>query len=239
VGSTGTSQGGQVVMVSLAAANSGGPELTTDKLDYAPGDTVTFSGMGWGANEVVTISIHEDPQQHTDRTIVVTADALGSFTNKSFAIEEQHLLVRFVATATGGTSGSRAQTTFTDGRPNSLSVTPASINVTAGSVTGNYTVDVSMTGGPGLCSMTWALTGLHASITPLNFPTATGFNGNGTHTITFQLATDVATPLGPDTFTVTVTKGAGCASGGSTSVSGSSAVNVTAAKVWAGTISTA
>ena len=138
VGSTGTSLGGQVVLVTLAAGNTGGPSVSTDLLDYGPGDTVTFTGSGWGPSEVVTLVLHEDPLQHNDRTITVVADGFGNFTDRSFAPEIHDVGVRFVVTATGGSSGSRAQTTFTDDNRVTFSNTAGGAAVsTFGSITAN------------------------------------------------------------------------------------------------------
>jgi len=41
--------------------------ITTDKLDYAPGETVTFSGTNFAPGEQVRVVIHEDPHTHLDR----------------------------------------------------------------------------------------------------------------------------------------------------------------------------
>lgn len=115
VGQTGTTTGGQVVLVTSPGGNRGGALVRTDKDDYAPGETVTITGSGFQAGEAVSIVLHEDPQVHANRTLTSTADASGGFVNTSFAPEVHDLGVRFILTATGAASGRQAQTTFTDG----------------------------------------------------------------------------------------------------------------------------
>jgi hypothetical protein len=116
VGQTGTAVGGQVVLVTSEGANTGGAWIKTDKDDYAPGDTATITGGGFNPGETVTMTLHEDPLVHQDRTLTATADAQGNFVHRSWAPEEHDLWVRFVLTAVGQASGDRAQTTFTMAR---------------------------------------------------------------------------------------------------------------------------
>lgn len=92
-----------------------GATVTTDKADYAPGETVTITGAGFAANELVDLSLVEDAEHHEPRTWTVTADDNGGFVDASFAPEEHDLGVTFTVTATGQTSGLVATTTFTDG----------------------------------------------------------------------------------------------------------------------------
>ncbi|MES2522979.1 MAG: YDG domain-containing protein, partial [Gemmatimonadota bacterium] len=128
VGQTGTAVGGEVVLVTSEGANTGGATIKTDKNDYAPGTTVVMTGAGFGAGETVSLTLHEDPLVHEDRTFSATADASGAFTFSGFAPEQHHIGVRFVLTAVGQASGKRAQTTFTDGYQISVGVsaTPGS-----------------------------------------------------------------------------------------------------------------
>ena len=115
VGQTGTSTGGQVVLITSPGGNTGTAVVRTDRDDYAPGDTVTITGTGWQAGETITITLHEDPLTHGDRTLAARADASGKWVNKDFVPEEHDVGVRFILTALGS-SGVRAQTTFTDGK---------------------------------------------------------------------------------------------------------------------------
>jgi hypothetical protein len=143
VGQTGTSVGGQVVLVTSEGANTGGAVVSTDRDDYAPGDTVTITGSGYAPGETIKITLHEDPQVHADQTLTVKADADGKFVDRSWAPEEHHLDVRFVMTAVGQTSGRSAQTTFTDGPPNnakSIAFTSSTFTIGAGKCSPTVTV---------------------------------------------------------------------------------------------------
>src|SRR5216117_677370 len=119
------------------------PTLRSDKPDYAPGETVTLMGEGWRPNEQVAINIREssgDP----DTNLTATADASGAFTNSEFQTnhDRSDLGVRFLATATGQASGWTAQTTFTDARLFTATITPTS--ATVGTAT-SYTLTVTNT----------------------------------------------------------------------------------------------
>src|SRR2546422_2966329 len=58
VAARGGSGDGQVVLVTSPQRVA---SVTTDKPDYSPGDTVTFTGAGWKTGEVVTLVLHGDP----------------------------------------------------------------------------------------------------------------------------------------------------------------------------------
>jgi hypothetical protein len=88
--------------------------ITTDYPDYAPGDTVTFTGSGWQPGETVTIALHEDPTVCPDRQLTATAGDDGSIVNSDFVVDEHDIGVTFTATATGASSGLTAEATFTD-----------------------------------------------------------------------------------------------------------------------------
>ena len=115
IGQTGTTVGGQVVMLTSPGGNSGGAIVWTDLDDYAPGTTVIMSGSGWQPGETVSLTLHEDPMVDPDRTFTTVADASGNIEFTGFAPEPHNVDVRFILTATGGSSNLRAQTTFTDG----------------------------------------------------------------------------------------------------------------------------
>ncbi|MDI1322583.1 MAG: HYR domain-containing protein, partial [Algoriphagus sp.] len=107
--------------------------VTTDKLDYAPGEYVTISGSGWLPGETIVLHFDEEPKPATcllSHDLTATADALGNFTNSQFLVKENHLGVKFTLTATGQSSGLIATTVFTDGRAeiSAASPTPFSPN---------------------------------------------------------------------------------------------------------------
>ena len=89
--------------------------VTTDKLDYIPGETAYASGSGWAANEAIILNVHEEPVYHPDVVTNTFADASGAFTNVAIYNFEQHDFgSSFTLTATGQTSG-QTFAYFTDG----------------------------------------------------------------------------------------------------------------------------
>src|SRR5678816_3407265 len=66
------------ILSSTEVLTSYSASITTDKLDYAPGETATFTGRGFLAGETVRIAIHEDPHTPQERSIQVVADADGN-----------------------------------------------------------------------------------------------------------------------------------------------------------------
>src|SRR5437667_344177 len=100
-------------------------------------------GEGWRPNEQVAINIREssgDP----DTNLTATVDAAGAFTNSGFQTnpDRSDVGVRFLATATGQASRWTAQTTFTDTRQFTATITPTS--ATVGTAT-SYTLTVTNT----------------------------------------------------------------------------------------------
>jgi hypothetical protein len=89
--------------------------VTTDKTDYAPGETVIITGSGWLPGETVTLNIHRDTNDPPDTVLTAVADVDGNITNSVYVVQEYDLGVTFLLTATGQTSGYTAQTSFTDG----------------------------------------------------------------------------------------------------------------------------
>jgi len=130
VGQTGTTQGGQVVLLTMEAGNASGALVKTDKDDYAPRETVTITGTGWQPGEQVKLTLHMDPLRDADTELTATADGSGIFTNTDFAPADYDIGVRFVLTATGLASGRRAQTTFTDGNKITFSLAAADTAIT-------------------------------------------------------------------------------------------------------------
>ena len=128
--------------------------VTTDKSDYAPGETVTITGTGWLPGETVTLNLHRDTNDPPDTVLTAVVDANGNFTNSEYVCQEFDLGVTFILTATGQTSGYTAQTTFTDGNPQTLSIlvgqTP---NPVAAGSAATYTVRLTFTGNGNNCTV--------------------------------------------------------------------------------------
>jgi large repetitive protein len=94
-----------------------GQTVTTDKLDYAPGEIAIISGSGWIGDTLVDIHMDEDPPLHAEHehdfdNVPVNEDGTWSV---EFPIEEYHLGVTFYVTVTGQQTGRTAETVFTDG----------------------------------------------------------------------------------------------------------------------------
>jgi len=124
--------------------------IGTDKPDYAPGTPVNISGSGWQPGEQVSVQIMTVPvdQHHIEFTGSGIADGAGNVTVAGFAVDQSHLGMNFILTATG--SQLQAQTTFTDGSgiPTiAFSFSPPSGTLTAGGVP--VTVTVTLTGASG------------------------------------------------------------------------------------------
>src|SRR5437899_584713 len=126
VDARGGSAEGQVVLVTSPRRLA---SVKTDKPDYSPGETVTFTGSGWEPGEVVTQLLHEDTTLHDDRTLTATADPLGNISNNEFKPEPHDVGVTFYVTASGQASGLAAQTRFTDGTVKVMSA-PAGVTFT-------------------------------------------------------------------------------------------------------------
>src|SRR4029078_6746761 len=100
---------------SSAVLGSSSAAVTTDKMDYAPGETAIITGRGFQPGEVVRLKIHEDPHTPQERGFDATADADGNFSGE-YLVMDYDLNMKFLVGARGLTSGATAQTTFTDAR---------------------------------------------------------------------------------------------------------------------------
>ena len=104
-----------LVLLLLPAFGVFAQTVTTDKLDYIPGETAFASGTGWAPLETVELNVHEEPVYHDDVVTYITADAEGNFTNVAIYDFEQHDFgSNFTLTATGLTSEFVAIALFTD-----------------------------------------------------------------------------------------------------------------------------
>jgi len=93
----------------FAAGTDGAANVTTDKTDYQPGETVVISGSGFAAGETINITLKEDPAKHPDTQLTATADEYGNFVNKEFSPNEEHRGTTFDMTAVGQRSDPNAR----------------------------------------------------------------------------------------------------------------------------------
>lgn len=91
-----------------------GPSISSDKDDYAPGETVTLVGSNWQPGESVRIVVNDDGlnvEQPWQRDVTVTSDADG-YISDSFQLPSW-FVAAYTVTATGELSGA-ATASFTD-----------------------------------------------------------------------------------------------------------------------------
>jgi hypothetical protein len=197
-----------------AAELYGFATVKTDAADYPPGTTVNILGSGWQPGEQVALTLVESPLLDTHGPYIVTADAFGNIRDSSFTTDDHDLNISFELTARG--SQSQAQNRFTDSKPNTVTLTPASVTVKSGN-SAVYTVTVNFNGNGNSCTSPLSVstplpTGAIASFSPSSL-TSTGGNVNSTLTI----STTASTPAGTTNFTVLAGNGAGCQAGTATS----------------------
>ena len=164
--------------------------VMTDQADYAPGTIVTITGSGWQSGETVTLQLVESPLIDTHPDLTAVADASGNIFNNQFSPDSYDVDITFTLTATGGTSGLQAQTTFTDAAP-TLTITisgTGSVTATRSSGSANISACAGFPSpGNGSCS----------------FSTSQATCSSGTCRATWDAnfnATLTATPAGGSTF---------------------------------------
>jgi hypothetical protein len=144
-----------------------GPSIWTDKSDYAPEETVTISGAGFTPGPVsLTVT---RPDGEIELIPDVSADGSGSF---AATYQLDGITGTYIVEATDS-AGRTAQTTFTDGAVNSVSVGPQVGTLTEGTA-GSVTYVVTIDGhGKGVSFQLWVSSGLpggaYASFNPTNF----------------------------------------------------------------------
>ena len=72
----------------FAATPASAQQISTDKLNYYPGDKVTITGSSWKPNEAVTLTITGVNGARPPVEIKVTADSDGAFRDATFVAEE-------------------------------------------------------------------------------------------------------------------------------------------------------
>jgi hypothetical protein len=102
-------------MADATSSSDDGRVISTDKDDYAPGDTVWFTGSGWPADDVLDIRLSEQPETHPPHewTIAVAGD--GTFRDSTYVVDDGDLDVTFTLVATSRETGESLTVMFTDG----------------------------------------------------------------------------------------------------------------------------
>jgi len=212
---------------SASADYYGFAALTTDKLDYAPFETVTISGTGWQPGEDVTLQVSEDSDSHYDWDLTATADQNGNIINQEFYPREDdvyhHIGMRFYLTAIG--VASQAQTTFTDSKPNTVGVGSQSPSPVVSGGSATYTVTVGFNGNGSSCTSPLSISSvLPAGVTASFSPSSVTSTGSS-QTATLMLTTTIGTtPLGTVPFMVLAGNGGGTCQSGTATGTGSLAV---------------
>ena len=209
----GANSGGSALN-SFSLLSSSPSTITTDKLDYAPGEVATITGRDFQPGETVRVKIHEDPHTPQERGFDITADTNGNFSG-TYLVQDYDLDMKFIVGARGLTSGWTAQTTFTDANPQSVALNPNSVTVVQGN-SAVYSADVVMGGNTTTCTVTLSVTtalpaGASASFSGGANPFTTT-NVNFSRTLT--ISTTNATPVGTHQFTVQATRGSNCQGNG-------------------------
>ena len=205
------------VLSSSAVLASSAASISTDKMDYAPGEIARIIGRGFQPGEVVRVKIHEDPHTPQERGFDATADADGNFSGE-YLVMDYDLDMKFVVGARGLTSGATAQTTMTDSNPQIiLAEPPISATVIQGGTASYGNVTLQVGGNTNPCTVTFGVTtGLPVGATPVfGTPSATT---NGADVVsTLSVTTTAATMPGTYTFRVNAgNSGTGCQGPGAT-----------------------
>lgn len=170
---------GNQILNSAYLLGSSQASVTTDKLDYAPFETVTFSGAGWQPGETVDMLLHEEPNTGPDIPLQVAADPQGRFTFNAFAPDQGDVGVTFTLTAWGQLSGFTAQTAFTDGHnvsPTSLSFSATAGGANPASQTFTFNGPTPCNGGSASASVTTPIAGTWLSVSPTSYADFTAAN---------------------------------------------------------------
>src|ERR1051325_8545026 len=233
----GGADSGGAVLSSSSVLASNTSAISTDKMDYAPGETAHISGRGFTAGETVRVKIHEDPHTPQERGFDIVADADGSFTG-DYLVMDYDLDMKFIVSARGLTSGATAHTTFTDSQPGTMTLSPSSVSITPGN-SAVYGVSITQNGNTNPCTLTLSFTytgtapvGTTPSFSPnpLSMTNAT-VNSNLTITTTNSGPLAGRTQPGTYNFTVTETKGANCQGGAGGTVTANGTLVVTSPNV--------
>ena len=124
-------------IIALATSSSDdGLSITTDKDDYAPGDTVWFTGAGWQAGDTLDIVLEDEPATHEPHMWWVPVDGSGGFRDSTYVVDVGDLGVTFTLTATSRATGRSLTVQFTDGTLSMTSASPTPFSPNQASSTG-------------------------------------------------------------------------------------------------------
>jgi hypothetical protein len=142
-----------------SASDDGTLSITTDKDDYAPGDTVHFTGTGWTAGNVLNVVLVDDAVTQETHSWTVTVGEDGTFHDSSYVVDTDDIGVTFTLTATDAATGQSLTVVFTDGNFK-YTTSPANLvasivltqragttcpgGMNQGSVTASYNVNVAL-----------------------------------------------------------------------------------------------
>jgi hypothetical protein len=157
----------------LALATSStddGLSITTDKDDYAPGDTVWFTGAGWPANDVLDIVLEDEPATHPPHTWTIPVSEDGTFRDSTYVVDVDDIGVTFTLTATSRATGRSLSVTFTDAvvLDNVATFTPAS-PVIGGTFSVGLTATFTGLGGTWKGTEWWIDTGSKTCVNTTDF----------------------------------------------------------------------
>jgi hypothetical protein len=164
--------------------------VTTDKPDYAFGETALITGTEFAPSEQVQLVVQNAPGSgsNTDpqnQPFVVQADDLGSIATNWVVDDPDAIGATYIVTATGLSSGDVATATFTD----SSSITAATVNSGASvTVKGGTSISIGVTE-KNTAGTNWQSTGYLISTTPPGTYTVVDtpdHNGNGTFSESFS-----------------------------------------------------
>lgn len=190
------------VLLTSLGGNTGSATIATDADDYPPGSIVTITGAGFASGEKVTITLRERPFFDTPATTVVVADKSGGFLDASFSPDSADVGVRFIATATGQTSGVRAVTTFMDNvgiNNNAITAGAQTPGPVLQGAAATFPVSISFNGNGGTCTVGLAVTSGLPSGATASFSPATLSSGGAVSTSVLTINTSAATPVGTST----------------------------------------
>ncbi len=184
--------------------------ITTDKLDYAPGETVKITGKGFLSTEYVQLEIDRNdgsPSTGPEHDPwIVRAGDLGGF-KSTWLVLQSELDHSLQLTATGLTSGRVATTTFTD----AIHLSGVSVGAQSGTLTpgtagsATYAISTTYTGSGSSVTAALTISGLPSGASGAFSPASVSSN---TPNSTLTITTTNAAAAGVYTFTVTATSGA-------------------------------